>query len=299
MANSPSLFAEKLRAWRTRHGRHGRVSQQALAEILGVSVDAIGKYERSLSFIRGDLEHRLSDRLGWSQHEILSCREDWQSRRNPRPNKSYRLLDETGVQTLFDGSWSKAIHAMIAIADTELGRLPNELSANQAVFHPIYDTYRRHWAAVTYDDQIVAKWSLLLLNAENEAQFKAGRLNESELSVDGIRRPILPGTYFGYCPALIICRDHEPAAPLLLASFIRLLEDFAARGVLLSGLGAITCSTSGAQLSDGLGMVRLCDYYLDADYGVWELAGADISTSLLGRRSAKLCQHYTNAFRSP
>ena len=75
MPTSP--FARHLRAWREATGQHGRMTQEGLADLLGVSVDAIGKYERSVSFIRGDLEHRLVERLGWSRDEVLACREDW------------------------------------------------------------------------------------------------------------------------------------------------------------------------------------------------------------------------------
>ena len=59
--DNTSLFARKLRAYRTSAGAHGRLTQEALAERLGVSVEAVGKYERSLSYIRGDLEPRLAD----------------------------------------------------------------------------------------------------------------------------------------------------------------------------------------------------------------------------------------------
>ena len=55
MPDQPSLLAQKLRDHRARQGRHGRMTQEELAEALGVSVDAIGKYERSRSYLRGDL----------------------------------------------------------------------------------------------------------------------------------------------------------------------------------------------------------------------------------------------------
>lgn len=59
MKNWTSLFAQKLRSHRIGSGRHGRMTQEELAMILNVSVDAISKYERSLSYIRGDLEYQL------------------------------------------------------------------------------------------------------------------------------------------------------------------------------------------------------------------------------------------------
>lgn len=109
MTRHPSLFARKLRNWRARNGEHGRVTQEALAETLDVSVDAIGKYERSVSFIRGDLEHRLSERLGWSRDEILACREDWEARHIGKAKTGYQVLDDAVVDEMFSGSWHEAI----------------------------------------------------------------------------------------------------------------------------------------------------------------------------------------------
>ena len=93
----PSLLARKLRAHRARGGKSGRMTQEELAELLDVSVDAIGKYERSVSFVRGDLEHRLIERLGWSLADVADCRTDWEANHlHPRQSR-YRLLDEPTV----------------------------------------------------------------------------------------------------------------------------------------------------------------------------------------------------------
>lgn len=292
----PSLFAEKLRRWRFDNGTHGRVTQEALAALLDVSVDAIGKYERSLSFIRGDLESRLSERLGWSIDEVLACRLDWEARQGNFVDSKYQLLDDALVARHFDGSYRKAICHMISTADTELGRLPDELAVDKRVFLPIYQTYGDHWQMVIRDGRMVAKWALLFLFPEDEAEFRACRLRESNLSVERVRQPILPSTYFGYCPALIVGRGHESAAPLLLSSFVTYLEQLARRDIVLHGLGSISCSPGGAQVCQDLGMTRLGDYWLGPDYGVWELPGSAVSASLFGRRSPMLRQAYTQAF---
>ena len=298
MPVQPSLFAEKLRLWRSNNGTHGRITQEALAALLEVSVDAIGKYERSLSFIRGDLESRLSERLGWSLDEVLACRLDWEARQGNRDISKYQLLDDALVDRHFDSSYRQAICHMLSSVDKELGRLPDELAVNKRVFLPIYQTYSDHWQMVIRDGQMVAKWALLLLFPEDEADFRACRLRESNLSVDRVRQPILPGTYFGYCPALIVSRGHEGAAPLLLSSFVSFLEQLARRGIILHGLGSISCSPAGAQVCQDLGMTRLGDYRLGPDYGVWELPGSAVATSLFGRRSPMLRQAYTQAFPS-
>ena len=298
MAETASLFARRLRAWRTGAGLHGRMTQEELAERLGVSVDAIGKYERSQSFIRGDLEHRLEDALGWSREDILACRDDWESRRGAAEHTAYRLLDDDVVQSLYGGSWRRASHESIVLAIEEFGALPEELAANDRVFLPIYETYRDHWAVVMHGDRMVAKWALPFLNAEDEALFRAGRLLEADLSLERIRRPILPGTYFGYCPAVVVRPGHESASMLLLSSFVDFLEALADRDILLHGMGTITVSSGGTQICQDLGMTRLGAHCLDPSYGLWELPGAAIAGSIFGRRSPKLRRRYGEAFAS-
>ncbi|SPH24967.1 hypothetical protein DEA8626_04000 [Defluviimonas aquaemixtae] len=296
MAESASLFARKLRAWRAGAGIHGRITQEMLAERLGVSVDAVGKYERSASFIRGDLEHRLADELGWSREEILACREDWDARRQEPRKGAYRLLDDTLVGEVYGGSWHRAARASIVLANEEFGVLPEELAPNEKVFLPIYETYRDHWAAVMRDGRMVAKWALPFLDFEDEALFRAGRLIEAELSVDRIRRPILPGTYYGYSPAVVVRPGHEAAGTLLLSSFVRFLEGLANREVLLHGIGTVSVSPGGAQICRDIGMTRLGSHCLDPDFGVWELPGAAVPKSIFARRSTILRRCYTEAF---
>ena len=298
MINRPSLFAKKLRDWRASHGDHGRITQEMLAETLGVSVDAISKYERSASFIRGDLEHRLAEHLGWSRDDIRACREDWNTRQHRPAQSAYRLLDDAAVAAHFDGSWHKAIATMIDMVDHELGRLPDELAANADIFLPIYDTYRDSWAAVLHQGRIIAKWALPLLLPEDEARFRDGRLIEADMSVDRIHRPLLPGTYFGYCPALVVCKGHEAAAPLLMSSFVHYLEKLAEREILLHGFGTIACSEGGRQVCRDLGMIRLGAYCTGASFDVWEMTGATIATSIFARRSPLLRRCYTDAFKS-
>ncbi|MDI3336456.1 helix-turn-helix transcriptional regulator [Defluviimonas aestuarii] len=296
MAETASLFARKLRDWRTGAGLHGRMTQEELAERLGVSVDAIGKYERSQSFIRGDLEHRLSDALGWSREEVLECREDWDSRRGTPERTAYRLLDDNVVQSIYGGSWRRASHESIVLAIEEFGALPEELAANDRVFGPIYETYHEHWAVVMHGDRMVAKWALPFLNAEDEALFRAGRLLEADLSIERIRRPILPGTYFGYSPAVVVRPGHESASMLLLSSFVDFLEALADRDVFLHGIGSISVSPGGAQICQDLGMTWLGTHCLDPSYGLWELPGAAVAGSIIARRSPKLRLRYNEVF---
>ena len=297
MSEIKSLFARKLRDFRASNGQHGRMTQEQLADLLGLSVDAVGKYERSVSFIRGDLEHRLTDRLGWTRAEVLACREDWEIQHR-RSNKSkYRLLDDTFVKEHFDGSWNLASLASLRFADAEFHDLPPELEVNTKVFLPIYETFRDNWAAVMFDNQMVAKWSLLLLLPADVALFRTGQLLESNLSVDRLHQPILPGKYFGYCPVLIVRSGHESASTLLLSSFVHFLESLAERDVVLDGIGTISCSHGGAQICRELGMTKLGSHSLSAEFGIWELPGAAIPDSIFGRRSALLRRCYAEAFQ--
>ena len=98
------IDARKLKALRQQHGW----TQEELAELLDVSPDAIGKYERSLSYIRGDLEPRLIERLGWSRDEVIACREDWEARQSGTGAARYRLLDGPTVDEVYGGSWAEA-----------------------------------------------------------------------------------------------------------------------------------------------------------------------------------------------
>ena len=291
-----SLFARKLRAWRATAGRNGRMTQEALAEMLGVSVDAIGKYERSVSFIRGDLEPRLSDALGWSREDILACREDWEIRQHARHGRGYRLLDQSVLDEAFGGSLEAAIVSGLDMADAEFGELPEAFAPSRATFVPMYMAVRDHWAMVLEGDRIVAKWALPFLLPEDEALFRAGEYRESDMKVDRLRRALLPGEYFGYCPALVVRAGHEAASPLLLSSFVTFLEGLARRDIYLGGIGTVSCTAAGAQVCRELGMTYLGGHKIQADFGVWVLEGAAIAGSVFGRRSPSLRRRYDEAF---
>ncbi len=291
-----SLFARKLRDWRALNGTHGRMTQEELAERLGISVDAVGKYERSVSFIRGDLEHRLADRLGWERDDILACRADWDARQRLPRRTGYQLLDKAALDSVFGGSWSAVVSAIIDFSDHEFGPLPSDLAVVSNIYQPVYEAMPDQVGVVILDGRIVAKWALPLLTPEDEMLFRDCRYLESTLSPDRIRRPLLPGSYFGYCPGLIIAPGHEAAAPLLLSSFVRMLEALAERGILLHGIGSISVSASGAQISRDLGMERLGDHRVYSDYGVWELPGKAVAGSILARRSPILRRRYAEMF---
>jgi transcriptional regulator with XRE-family HTH domain len=296
MVDSPSLFATTLRAWRASNGAHGRMTQEELAELLDVSVDAIGKYERSASFIRGDLEHRLAERLGWSREEILACREDWETRQRRAGKGPYRLLDEAAVHDVFSGSWSAAARASIDLASGELGALPREFEVNEDILLPIYETFHDHWAGVMHGDEMVAKWVLSVLTPEDETLFRTRRFTEGNLSAEQFYRPILPGTYFGYCPSLIIRPGHEAASMLLLSSFVAFLEALATREILFHGIGSVTVSPGGAHICRDLGMTHLGPHESIPGCHFWDLPGAAIPGSIFARRSNLLRQRYEEAF---
>jgi hypothetical protein len=296
MTNTPSRFARMLRTHRTAHGREGRMTQEELADALGVSVDAVGKYERSVSFIRGDLEHRLSDRLGWRREDVVACRKDWDARAKNPPQCQYRQLDDVLVDKIFAGSWRDASLASIALADADLGDLPSGFEPSVDVFLPIYETHREHLGAIMCGDTMVAKWTLPFLLPEDEALFRTGKLIEADLSADRLHRPILPGSYFGYCPALIVRSGHAGASALLMASFVTFLEAMAERDVLLHGIGTISVSAGGAQICRDIGMTCLGHHALDPGFGIWELPGHGVPGSVFGRRSALLQERYSAAY---
>lgn len=291
-----SLFAEKLRAWRGSEGQHGRMTQEALAELLDVSVDAIGKYERSVSFIRGDLEHRLVERLGWSREDVLACREDWAERQQGPRQGGYSILGQDSLDRLFGGSLRKAIQAGLAVADAEFGELPADFAPDPDRFVPLYEATIGQWAIALKDDQIVAKWMLPFLLPEDEARFRDRTFVEDTLTVDRLRRPIFPGHYFGYCPALVVRSGHEAVAPLLVSSFVASLEGLARRGVVLNAIGTVSVSPGGAQLSRDLGMTHLGQHAQFPEFDVWVLEGDQIAKSIFGRKSAALRRHYSAAF---
>ena len=292
----PSLFAHKLRAFRARSGTNGRMTQEELANLLDVSVDSIGKYERSVSFVRGDLEHRLVERLGWKPAEVAACRSEWEVN-HLRPGQCrYKLLDEMTINETFGGSLENVTTALLNFSHRSMEGLPQQFSAFEGPWSEFNVAFPKQWSAVLFDGEIVAKWVMALLNSADEALFRSGRLIESELTAECMRRPILPGNYFGYCPALVVKPGHEGASQLLFASFIDFLEDLSERDILLHGIGAITVSGAGAQVSRDLGMVRLCDHESEPEFGIWELKGSALPTSIFGRRSEVLRLRYNAEF---
>ncbi|MEO0783240.1 MAG: helix-turn-helix transcriptional regulator [Pseudomonadota bacterium] len=299
MATKQSLFAQKLKSWWTSHGENGRVTQEGLAEILGISVEAVSKYERSVSFIRGDLEHRLADRLGWPRSEIVACREDWELRAQSPDRAPYRVVDKEVVDDVFGGSWGKVVDAMNTMAGEQFAEIPGACPVDRDLFDRIYENFSNQWRAIECDGQIVAKWVLLTLFDEDEALFDAGQFDEDTLTLDRICQPILPGTYFGYSPALVVRPGHEGASTLLISSFTEHLEELADRGVLYHAIGAVAVSRGGERICQGLGMDDLGEYHACGTCvgcTMWRFSGAGIARSIFARRSALIRASYSAEF---
>lgn len=292
MTKWTSLFAQKLRAHRIGRGKHGRMTQEQLAEALGVSIDAISKYERSLSYIRGDFEHRLADGLGWSKEDIIACREDWEAGRSNSTADKYRLLDQVGVQEEFSGS---ATSVNQAVARMEIGdgeSLPNGYSAGDKVWSDIAGDGYLDGVYVMFGSELVGHVGLIFPGPILEQRFHECWFDEGDLSTDLLKRPILPGEYFGYCPAIYIARGHESAGRLLLSGFVKVLEDLAERDIILRDIGAISVNALGRQLCGDLGLRFHGEHRTYSEFGLWFLPGTEIASSLLGRRSPKLRQAY-------
>ena len=293
-----TLFARRLRAFRGSAGGHGRLTQEQLAERLGVSVDAIGKYERSLSYIRGDLEHRLSEKLGWSREDVLACREDWEGRARQNGSR-YRVMDNAAPDAIFGGSLEAAVAAAFDFVTGRLEVLPVELDAERDTFTDSHMNFPENWVMILTGDAIAGMWTLPFLLDEDVERFRRGALLEATLTTGRLRRPLLPGRYYGYCPGLYVAPGQEAVSHLLLQSFVDFLEGMAQRGVVLDGIGTISVSAAGAQLCRDLGMTRFCDHALGERYGCWELPGAAIPGSIFGRRSRLLRRVYSEAFGPP
>lgn len=296
MPDRSSLLARKLREHRAAHGRHGPMTQADLAELLGVSVDAVGKYERSVSYLRGDFEHRLIERLGWSRDEVLACREDWEIRRRQSPSEGYRLLDEDLLGRQFGGSWTEAARQTVEFSAAHMPDLPEAFEASLDVFVPISLAHPEHWGTVMREGEIVATWALPFLVPEDAKRFRSCRFLESSLSPDRFHRPLLAGRYFGYCTTLVVAQGHEPATALLVSSFVSFLERLAARDVFLDGIGTTSVSPGGAQICRDLGMAYLGGHAADPSLGVWHLPGAAIADSVFGRRSRSVRRVYAAEF---
>lgn len=296
MADWTSLFARKLRAHRARSGTHGRMTQEDLAAMLDVSVDAVSKYERSLSFIRGDLEHRLVERLGWRQDEVVACREDWEAGRATPSLPSYRVLREREIVHEFGGSVAAVMTAIAGMESGEPANLPAGFSAGDPAWVAIAEAGALIGAFVMHGADLVSNVALIFPGPEKEKRFRDRLLEEGELSPDYLKRPILPGRYFSYCPAVYIARGHEAAARPLLSGFVGLLEELAEREILIRDIGAISVSPVGRQLCSELGLRWLGQHQQHDDFGMWVLPGRAIADSLVGRRSAKLRRAYGEAF---
>ena len=292
MTEWTSLFARKLRAHRARQGDHGRMTQEELAEALGVSVDAIGKYERSLSFIRGDLEHRLVECLGWSREDVLACRQDWEAGRKVAGRPGYRLLYERDILQEFGGSARDVNRAVAAMECGGVGELPDGFSASDAVWGEILNEGALTGVYVMHGSDLVGHVALVFPDSDLEQRFHDRSLEEGALSPDYLKRPILPGTYFAYCPAVYVARGHEAAARPLLSGFVKVLEELADREIFVREIGAIACNPLGRQLCEELDLTWLGKHRHHPSFGMWILPGERIATSIMGRKSPKLRQAY-------
>ncbi|NOD65733.1 MULTISPECIES: helix-turn-helix domain-containing protein [unclassified Ruegeria] len=294
MKNWTSLFAQKLRSHRIGSGRHGRMTQEELAMILNVSVDAISKYERSLSYIRGDLEYQLQEKLGWSLEDVVACRADWEAGRPQHSGSAYRLLNNQEVLNEFGGS-SSAVTEAVACMEVDHGDgLPSGFSAADTIWRDIQKSGLLSGPYVMLGSKIVGHVGLIFPKSDPEKRFFELLFDEAELTPDHLKRPLLPGDYFAYCPAIYVARGHENATRLLLSGFVSELEELLEREIFIREIGAISVNSLGTQLCEDLGLKFLGAHQRYTGFGVWTLHCSDIANSIVGRRSAKLRDAYLN-----
>jgi DNA-binding XRE family transcriptional regulator len=284
MVPRTTVLAQKLKAFRAAHGQHGRLTQEALAERLGLSVDAIGKYERGVSFPRGDLEHRFVERLGWSAEDMATARSDWDLVQRGASGVRYRLADEADADTLPT--------AIMELADMAFPDVPDGFLADRAVWLPILNRFPNHGGVVFHGPDPVAHWGLQFLPPEDEALFRERRFEESTLDAETLRRPLLPGSYFAYCPAVVVAAGHEAAAPLLLRSFVDFIERLARRDIRISGIGAATTSAEGRQFCQDLAFQVLGPHRRYPKVQMCVLSPGALAGGILGKRSALIRRVY-------
>lgn len=295
MKSWTSLFAQKLRRHRIGSGCHGRMTQEELAVVLNVTVDAISKYERSLSYIRGDLEHQLQDKLGWSKEDVIACREDWETRRPQQSGSFYRLLKDQEVLDEFDGSASAVCEAIAHMEEDEGHGLPGGFSAADTVWHDIQKSGLISGPYVMFDTEIVGHVGLIYPKPILEREFFDLQFDEGRLAPDLLKRPLLPGEYFAYCPAIYVARGHEKATSFLLSGFVSELEELAKREVFIREIGAISVNGLGRQLCEELGLKYLGTHMRYSGFDVWSMLCSDIPKSIVGRRSSKLREAYISS----
>ena len=295
MSHHTSLFSQKLKEHRVRCGRNGRMTQEELADALNVSVDAISKYERSLSFIRGDLESRLTEVLGWSREDVIACRQDWEAHQRTPDRPSYRLVLNRGILTEFQND---PVLVSEAIAALEIGGenpVPEGFAANDPVWCELQRAGCVFGSYVMLGPRLVGHAGLMFPGQHVEQAFLDRRMDESELKPAMFKRPILPGLYFAYCPEISLAKGHEQAARLLLSGYVKLLEGFAEQDVIIRQIGALSINALGQQLCEDLGLHYLGSHRTFSDFGVWTMSAQDLAASLLGRRSPRLRKAYEAA----
>ena len=296
MTNWTSLFAQKLRSHRIGCGEHGRMTQEELAASLDVSVDDISNYERSLSYLRGDIEYKLVEKLGWSRETVLACREDWEAGRPALQASAYRLLNNLEVLDEFDGSASAVTQAVATMETEGSNGLPSGFSASDTIWRDIQNEGRLSGPYVMQGSVLVGHVGLIFPGSALEERFHECRFDEGEVTPELLKRPILPGEYFAYCPAIYIAQGHEAAARLLLSGFVTELEGLARREIFIREMGAISVNALGRQLCEDIGLRFLGNHERYPDFGIWIIPGHEIATSILGRRSLKLRRAYGNQF---
>ena len=269
------------------------MTQEMLADLLGLSTEAISKYERSQSFIRGDYEHRLVERLGWSADALAECRLDWDMHHLRPPRTGYRVLHGVDAIGPLGATFEEINRKLFELLDAAIGSLPDGFSAPNERWVDVCARFPENYAfAVGADGSPVAYWAVYFWGDVDRARFRARMFQEVDLRFEDLRRAVMPGRYFGYCPAAVILPGHEAVAPAMVTSFVTFLETLAGRGVLLEGIGATSVSADGRQFCQDLGFRLIGAHELVPCFGVWELSGAAIAGSVFGRRSVALRHAY-------
>lgn len=260
------------------------MTQTALAEALGVSLNTVSRWVNGRTLPDRESQYEISQVFGWSQEKLLTLFTEEQTQHV----NTYRVENTEYVERQLGGDFTRFVGRILEIDKQVLPGLGEQHIGTTQQWIPIFRECPYTWRILTKDSSICGYWQFLSLKDAYHERVARGEMVDSKIDVSMLDYPIAPGRYNLYWIGFVILPTARTPTTfaMMQQSMVDAVKNFCAHEIFFADWCAAAFSFEMVRFCELTGMTANGRHPCAGGHEpaeMFTLTGADVSTGYLGR----------------